>query len=759
MNSHGARRTGILALALLFASVAAAVVVAHFFRLGVAQTLVTALIGGGTVPALYLTWATYRDTSGQAGALGLGGIADGLATAVGEQWQEEAAVRRLNDPYPLPVRWVAADPSLADGWDVLVKLASSGAGWPSSASSGNWARDPDQLAGHGDGLADVLERIPTRRLVVLGEPGAGKSMLMVRLVLDLLADRKAGSQVPVLASLASWNPGQPLYEWLGAQLITDYPALAAAAPAGSPARSRAAALLAAGLILPVLDGLDELPDGVRGPAITQINDALRPDGPLVVTSRTRPYADAIRAQAGSGTTLRAAAVVKLSPLDADAVADYLRADAGQAAARWDPVIACLGSRAAVGRALETPLMVGLARTIYNPRPGEHVGALPDPGELCQTSVGDRTAIEQHLFDGFIPAAYRLSAGRRNRWPVRKAEEWLVFTARHLEDTIGSPDLAWWQLRQALPPAVSGLAAGLVAGLAVCVAVTLGPGIIVGLPAGSAAGLAAGLAVGLAAARWRLPESGHGTRGRTALSILESVVAVGLAAGLAAWLTFGLSSVLSTGFQAGLEAGLGPGLSVGLGVGLAIGIAALRWGVPQPSRGIRWRVTTGSLAAGFIAGVAAGLAVGLPYGLPYGIASAIAVGLAVGLAYGVEGVPPDLRTAASPRAVLDRDRRAALVVGLMVGLGVGFAFGIGFPLAYALIVGFSSGLAYGLVITTLRTAWPSYALALAWLAARHRLPWSLTAFLADAHRRGVLRQAGAVYQFRHRELQRRLASRS
>jgi hypothetical protein len=30
------------------------------------------------------------------------------------------------------------------------------------------------------------------------------------------------------------------------------------------------------------------------------------------------------------------------------------------------------------------------------------------------------------------------------------------------------------------------------------------------------------------------------------------------------------------------------------------------------------------------------------------------------------------------------------------------------------------------------------------------------FLADAHQRGVLRQAGAVYQFRHAELQRHLA---
>jgi len=36
----------------------------------------------------------------------------------------------------------------------------------------------------------VLARVPTRRLVVLGEWGTGKTMLMVRLVLDLLARRE-----------------------------------------------------------------------------------------------------------------------------------------------------------------------------------------------------------------------------------------------------------------------------------------------------------------------------------------------------------------------------------------------------------------------------------------------------------------------------------------------------------------------------------------------------------------------------------------
>lgn len=44
-----------------------------------------------------------------------------------------------------------------------------------------------------------------------------------------------------------------------------------------------------------------------------------------------------------------------------------------------------------------------------------------------------------------------------------------------------------------------------------------------------------------------------------------------------------------------------------------------------------------------------------------------------------------------------------------------------------------------------------------LAARGRLPWAIAAFLDDAHRLGVLRQVGAVYQFRHALLRDHLAS--
>ena len=190
-----ARHTGAAALALLCATAAAALVLAQEYHLGVAATLVTILVG---LPALYLAWLAYRDArrGADTGAgLSLAEIADELAFAVRSQWEAEAATRRLNDPYPLPVSWGAADPSLTDPWDSLVRLAASGAGWPAPTPE-NWARDRKTWPASGDRkLVDVLATVPTGRLVVLGEPGAGKTMLMVR--------PSAGPACPA----GRWRPG------------------------------------------------------------------------------------------------------------------------------------------------------------------------------------------------------------------------------------------------------------------------------------------------------------------------------------------------------------------------------------------------------------------------------------------------------------------------------------------------------------------------------------------------------------------------
>ncbi len=165
-----------------------------------------------------------------------------------------------------------------------------------------------------------------------------------------------------------------------------------------------------------------------------------------------------------------------------------------------------------------------------------------------------------------------------------------------------------------------------------------------------------------------------------------------------------------------------------------------------------------------------LVIPLPYGAAFGFLAERAAGLAAGLGsvlalgliFQLSGVPGDLARVTSPRAVLAQDRQVALLLwllsGLMAGLAFGLATGLAVGLAAGLFIGLAAGLAIGFVISRLQTTWLSFMLNSGRLALRGRLPWSLMDFLADAHQRGVLRQAGAVYQFRHIELQHRLANR-
>lgn len=690
-------------------------------------TLVAVVFGLASVsigmPTLYVTWAAYRGPK-QSDSLSLAEVADRLATAMGAQWSAEDAVRRLNDPWPLPVSWAAADPSLTDAWGSLVKLRATGAGWPEPAPAQTWAGGPDGLAGEGADLVTVLARVPTGRLVVLGEPGAGKTMLMVRLMLGLLDRRADGAPVPFLASMASWNPAvQDLRDWLAARLLTDYPALADSPSADRTEPTQAAALLASGLILPVLDGLDEIPEQVRGAAIGRINDALRPGEQVVVTCRTEQYRDAVRPQEGVEVTLRAAAAVQLNPLDADAVRGYLRdAAPGPAAlARWDPVLALLGTTTPAGQALTTPLMVGLAQAIYNPLPDELAGTLRDPAELCSPALADQAAVESLLFDAFIPAAYRHD--RKSRWKPQDAERWLVFLARHLDRTIASPDLAWWQLPQAARSII--WAAGAMVGVVV--------------------GVVYGDVFRVGAIQPRLTTITHLYLVAMVANVIGLVFGI-VIAGVSIAAVVRREPVPVRGFRwPPLRAvfNLVPLLVLMVGFGI--------WFGATKKDGISWAGT----------GVGGGLVLGAWLEIVYVVGSWL---VKAGPA------PLDIDSAASPPATLVADRRTGTVVGVLAGVvagalgGAGEAFvikaGIGAGIRDVLGIGagVATAMAAWLIFSSAVAAWPSYAIARIWLALRHRLPWQLMAFLADAHRRGVLRQAGAVYQFRHIELQHRLAAR-
>jgi hypothetical protein len=140
-------------------------------------------------------------------------------------------------------------------------------------------------------------------------------------------------------------------------------------------------------------------------------------------------------------------------------------------------------------------------------------------------------------------------------------------------------------------------------------------------------------------------------------------------------------------------------------------------------------------------------------------SPLCLGLVAGCAAGNRhrpDSPADVPHALDPLAGLHTDRATAVTLGVLVTFGI-VALSIGLR-----IVDDPGGpvlpVSFGLLATVM-TAWGWLLVSRLWLCGTGRLPWRLMAFLDDAHRRGVLRQVGAAYQFRHVRLQERLALKS
>ena len=708
--------------------------------------------------------------------------AEGLAQGVETLLRREEAHRRVHDPLPLPVRWHPSTLELADHWANIRRLQAGA------------TAEPVALAGRIEQISEVYRRIPSGRLVLLGQAGAGKTVLASHLALHLLAARRPGQRVPVIVSVGSWNPATtPLKVWLAGQLARDHPGLAAPAEKGGP--SRAAALIAAGRVLPILDGFDEIDAGLHQAALRQLNTT--PDDPMVITSRVAEYTTAVR----EVDVLTAAAVVELDDLTLQDLAAYLpRTAAGLRTGMWDPVLERMRAEphapgpARLHRVLTNPLMVFLARTVYSDAPGH------DPTQLLDTHrFPTAQDLQDHLLAAFVPAVYQDDQpGNTRGWPADRAHRYLTYLAGHLHKA-GTRDLAWWQLRDTIPrphrtlifAVVDGLLTGLMVGLA------SGPrGFTFGLTSGLTFGLLTALASGLTVALTvGLTRGLRGQHPRGKPQFISGKVTIALLVGLLVTLLIalvrGLAEVLEKGISGLTSAphlGAYLGIPYGLAAALVAGLVGFRRSGPRPTRTRlqirgKGRFIAGLFAVGlaaalvntFVPRLVSALTSPLSPGLVYSLttmleglltfdfvgklAVGLTFGLAAALAFGLEA-PVNAADVVSPAESLARDRRTTLRKMLAVGLAAGPLAGLtGVSMLAAGPWGWlAAAMAAGFVGVRATSAWIYWlVLVRGWLPLTGRLPWRVQAFLTDAYQRGVLRQTGAVYQFRHARLQDRLSA--
>lgn len=644
-----------------------------------------------------------------------------LAADVTAQWREEATVRQLHDPAPLAVRWRMT------GLPVMDHAPHVGSGpWPGVGARADAVKD----------LVDQLDRLRRKRLAIIGEAGMGKTTLAILIMLELLDradDGEARRSVPVLLTLASWDPvAETFRDWLVRSLEENYPALLARRYGSGVCR----ALVEERRILPVLDGLDELPASVRPQVIAALNMRATAGDELILTCRTAEYMDAVAA--AHADVLTAAAVIEPSPLSADDVAAYLSACLKpHPPGHWTAFLKGIAERpdGPVARALTNPLYLSLFRLVY-------VDTGADPTSLTDgKSFPTLRAVRAHLLDDLIDALIRTRppvdrrhpehrSRPRRAWDSRMATAWLTHLAAHLQERRTS-DLAWWRLHKAVSVRLlrwSSALAAVVASFSVhfplfIVLIGTLPGQVDAIPAaaGCAGVLSALLGLGLAAANpYSSEPSSADLRLRGRLVPLLRHLRPGLALAVAA---AAAAATVTPGF--GVLAG-----SLVFLVSTAL-FAVDGWtATPVASDHAQSPMTTlrGDRRLTFLRVALLSAAFAAAAVLPLYLAGYIA----------------------RLHGQMFVDGPAALPWTGFLSLAMS-RFGLALFAILAL-----AGAAVGLLVTRTLQEWPAYTIARIVLAARTRAPWRLMSFLEDAYRLGVLRRVGQVYQFRHAALQDRLA---
>jgi hypothetical protein len=635
-------------------------------------------------------------------------LVDRLAPIV--RLEYEAQERQLTGSGLLPVSWLLIQ---AGASPPLEASAARPPGWPASQGDADWPGN----------LAALFQNLHQKQLIILGEPGSGKTTIAVSLLLRLISARGPADPLPVRFSIGSWNPRvESLHAWLWRRLVQDYPELEPRF--SSPEISTLHDALTKHWIIPILDGFDEIRDAdLRNYAVDAIRKQQGSDLPMIITSRMAEF----NALTRSLNSFPGATVVSMQPLRPEQALTHLAATAPDGQRElWDGVllVAANEGSAPLASALASPLMVWLAGV------GLDSGQVRAEDLLARKLPPGRDPLEKHLLAALVPGAFAVALRR----PLREdklatrdpaeATRWLTFLARRLQRHNMS-EIAWWQL-QALAP-LWAVGCGIAAAIGLIVGLLAGASALLAIEADLAAllGLLFGFGFGQAYSAARL--SGAAQRGRRGFG--------------------GRSSGADTDFYVFSRKFLfGLAMTLAFAIAAAAATSFLLW---RRGEGLRSLAAANGkpgdlLAYSFIGGVIALLS-----GLAGGTIAGILLRSNDTLDKRLSGA-----RSVSPAMAVRKDRFAAIgafVVGTVVSGVLAFVI-LRLAIDRSSWSMFAGAVAGGITASLMFTWWPFFRMASAWFAIRNQLPWNLMSFLEEALDYGVLRQTGIAYKFRHDLLQ-------
>ncbi|MBF2002889.1 MAG: protein kinase [Synechococcales cyanobacterium M58_A2018_015] len=545
---------------------------------------------------------------------------------------------------------------------------------------------------HGTQLISVFDQLGTgRTLLILGEPGAGKTTSLLQLARDLIAraEQDATHLIPVVLNLSSWGGERPIADWIVAELTTKYqipPKI------GKPWVERQQLLL-------LLDGLDEVPPAHRDACVVALNAFQQQySTEMIVCSRIKDYEALAHRLDFQGA-------IYLRSLSAAQVRQYL----DSLSTDLTGLRTILAADLALQELAQSPLMLNIMVLAYQGIAAEDL--------LENLLVEER---RRQLFNAYIERMFK----RRRSGPAyseAQAIGWLSWLARRLMQQSQSvflieqlqPD--WLASRQQQMRYRLGVACmgGLMGGVVGLLTGILTNGLIDDWRSGLLKGAINSIVFGVVFALifgLNTPE----------VQTVETLK----------WSWREVGKHLLIGWKNGIPLGLIGGLLFGIGAEVMPQLT------PEPVQDL--------IGSGLLLGLISGLAAGMVGGLTYGLTGGLRGSSIETKTKPNQGMRRTALSAAIGGVI------GGVTVALLIGLGYGSLLGPGYGIMYGLSYGLLGGLLAGFLFAGGQACVKHWVLRRQ-LYRQGNIPWDYSQFLDEMTARVFLQKVGGGYIFIHRLL--------